>query len=112
MGLYEMDELRPLTGICVLDFSNTVLGPTTTRYLADHGATVIKIESMVHPETTRISNPFAGNIPHPDRSGYFAVHNAEKLSITAANEHRRVPTATALVIAHHSADLMPSRRDL
>jgi benzylsuccinate CoA-transferase BbsF subunit len=77
-----MENIRPLTGITVLDLTNTVLGPTTTRYLADHGATVVRVESMAHPETTRISSPFAGNEPHMDKSGYFATHNAGKLSIT------------------------------
>jgi crotonobetainyl-CoA:carnitine CoA-transferase CaiB-like acyl-CoA transferase len=37
---------------------------------------------MAHPETTRISSPFAGNEPNMDKSGYFATHNAGKLSIT------------------------------
>ncbi|MFO7964130.1 MAG: CoA transferase [Desulfobacterales bacterium] len=73
---------RPLTGLHVLDFTNTVLGPTTTRFLADNGAVVVRVESMAHPETTRIASPFAGEEPHMDRSGYFATHNAGKLSIT------------------------------
>jgi len=77
----EMEDLRPLTGIHVLDFTSTVLGPTTTRYFADHGAVVVKVESMIHPETLRIATPFAGEAPHIDRSGYFATHNAGKLSI-------------------------------
>lgn len=77
-----MESVRPLTGLNVLDFTNTVLGPTTTRYLADNGATVVRVESVAHPETTRIASPFAGGEPHMDRSGYFAVHNAGKLSIT------------------------------
>jgi len=78
----DLEEKQPLSGLKVLDFSNTVLGPTTTRYLADHGATVVKVESMVHPETTRISSPYVGEESHVDRSGYFATHNAGKLSIT------------------------------
>lgn len=82
LKMNEMDDLRPLTGINVLDFSSTVLGPTTTRYLADHGATVVKVESMIHPETLRIASPFVGEEPHLERSGYFATHNASKLSIT------------------------------
>jgi crotonobetainyl-CoA:carnitine CoA-transferase CaiB-like acyl-CoA transferase len=93
-----MDMDRPLTGIRVLDFTNTVLGPTTTRYLADHGATVVKVESMVHPETTRIATPFAGEQPHLDRSGYFAVHNAGKMSLTLNMKHdRAMPVVDRLV---------------
>ncbi len=72
----------PLDGIKVLDFTSTVLGPSTTRYLADHGAVVVRVESLAHPETLRIATPFAGDSPHIDRSGYFAVHNAGKLSLS------------------------------
>ena len=73
---------KPLDGVRVLDFTSTVLGPSTTRYLADHGATVVKVESMAHPETLRIATPFAKNEPHIDRSGYFAVHNAGKYCLS------------------------------
>jgi crotonobetainyl-CoA:carnitine CoA-transferase CaiB-like acyl-CoA transferase len=94
-----MDLNRPLTGVRVLDFTNTVLGPTTTRYLADHGATVVKVESMAHPETTRIATPFAGEQPHLDRSGYFAVHNAGKLSLTLNMKHERARPVVERLIA-------------
>jgi benzylsuccinate CoA-transferase BbsF subunit len=77
-----MNEVRPLSSIKVLDFTTTVLGPTTTRYLADHGATVVKVESMAHPETTRVAGPYSTDGPTLDNSGYFATHNASKLSIT------------------------------
>jgi len=90
----DVAEQQPLSGVKVLDFTNTVLGPTTTRFLADHGATVIKVESIVHPETTRIASPFVGEEPHLDRSGYFATHNAGKLSITL---NMNVPEAKAVV---------------
>ncbi len=76
------DGKRPLEGIRVLDFSTTILGPSVTRYLTDHGATVLKVESPGHPETSRISTPYAGGAPGLNRSGYFAVHNAGKLSIS------------------------------
>jgi len=76
------DERRPLDGVRVLDFSATVLGPTVTRYLADHGATVVRVESITHPDTSRIATPYAGGEFGLNRSGYFATHNAGKLSIT------------------------------
>lgn len=77
-----MEEKRPLDGVKILDFTATVLGPTVTRYLADHGATVVRVESMTHPETTRIATPYAGGISGLNRSGYFATHNSGKLSLT------------------------------
>lgn len=90
----ETIDLRPLKGLKVLDFSSTVLGPTTTRYLADHGATVVKVESTVHPETLRMASPFTDEEPNLDNSGYFATHNAGKLSITL---NMQKPGARAVV---------------
>lgn len=77
-----MENKPPLDGIKVLDFSATVLGPTVTRYMADHGAMVIKVESLSHPETTRTATPYVGREPGINRSGYFATHNAGKLSLS------------------------------
>ncbi|MCJ7743652.1 MAG: CoA transferase [Dehalococcoidales bacterium] len=77
-----MEDKCPLDGVKVLDFSATVLGPTVTRYLADHGAMVIKVESTSHPETTRTAAPYVGRVPGINRSGYFATHNAGKLSLS------------------------------
>jgi len=79
---YKTHTKRLLQGIKVLDLTNTVLGPTTTRYLSDHGATVIKIETTTRPETTRTASPFAGGEPDVNQSGYFATHNSGKLSFT------------------------------
>jgi benzylsuccinate CoA-transferase BbsF subunit len=77
-----VEDKGPLDGVKVLDFSATVLGPTVTRYMADHGATVIKVESINHPETTRTTAPYVGREPGVNRSGYFATHNAGKLSLS------------------------------
>ena len=77
-----MEDRRPLDGVKVLDFSATVLGPTVTRYLTDNGATVVKVESITHPETTRMATPHAGREQGINRSGYFATHNAGKLGLS------------------------------
>lgn len=93
-----MEETRPLEGINVLDFSATVLGPTVTRYLADHGATVVKVESSIHPETTRTGAPHAAGERGIDRSGYFATHNAGKLSLSLnMNKAEAIDVARRLV---------------
>jgi len=43
----------PLEGIRAITFSTAFAGPTTSRYLADFGAEVIKVESRRRPDNTR-----------------------------------------------------------
>lgn len=74
------DDSRPLAGVKIVDFSTTLAGPVASRYLADYGATVVKVETAHHPDTLRSHLPFAGRQPGIDRSAYFAVYNAGKLS--------------------------------
>jgi benzylsuccinate CoA-transferase BbsF subunit len=72
----------PLKGVRVVDFTWVAMGPMTTRYLADFGATVLRIESETRQDTMRISPPFRDGIPGPNRSGSFAYWNAGKHSIS------------------------------
>ena len=48
-----MDDTQALDGIKVLDFGQHIAGPCTSRYLADHGAQVVRIESFAHADMTR-----------------------------------------------------------
>ncbi len=69
-------------GIKVAEFSWVVIGPSTSRYLAEHGATVVKIESHKRLDTTKGSSPFANNIPTPDSSMFYGRHNPNKFSVS------------------------------
>jgi benzylsuccinate CoA-transferase BbsF subunit len=75
----NVDEV--LQGIRVADFSWVLAGPLTTRYLATHGAIVIRVESALRPDALRTSGPFKDEKPGVDRSGYFAFLNPNKYSI-------------------------------
>lgn len=78
----------------VLDFTWGVAGPLVTKYLADYGATVVRVESPERPCGTRVSPPYKDNIPGADRAGYFAFFNANKYSISLNLNH---PQANAVV---------------
>jgi benzylsuccinate CoA-transferase BbsF subunit len=74
-------------GIKVAEFSWVVVGPSSSRYLAEHGATVVKIESHKRLDTTKTSSPFAHNIPTPDSSMFYGRHNSNKYSVSLDLQH-------------------------
>ena len=80
---------RVFQGIKVADFSWVVAGPLVTKYLADYGATVVKVESMEHPDVLRLSAPYKDNKPGVNRSGYFAYYEHNKLSLSLNLNHPR-----------------------
>lgn len=73
---------QALQGIKVADFTWSAAGPITTRYLAAYGATVVRIESSSRPDVLRVSGPFKDGKAGVDRSGNFAILNANKYSIS------------------------------
>ena len=62
-----------LEGVKVLDFCWVAIGPMTTRYLSDFGATVVRVESIHRVDTLRTATPHKDGVPGINRSGYFAV---------------------------------------
>ena len=44
---FDVDPALPLADLKVLDFSWVGVGPITTKYLADHGATVVRVGSTI-----------------------------------------------------------------
>jgi crotonobetainyl-CoA:carnitine CoA-transferase CaiB-like acyl-CoA transferase len=83
----------PLSGLRVLEFSHTVMGPTAGLVLAELGADVIKIEPAPKGDHTRGLGGFA--------AGFFAAFSRNKRSLAVdlkrpegqAVIHRLVPTA-------------------
>jgi crotonobetainyl-CoA:carnitine CoA-transferase CaiB-like acyl-CoA transferase len=68
---------RPLEGLVVADFTRVLAGPLASMFLADLGATVIKVERPVHGDDTRAwGPPFAG-----ENSTYFTSVNRNKRSV-------------------------------
>ena len=80
---------KALQGLKVLDFCWVVAGPMTTKYLAEFGAIVVRVESSNRPETLRRAAPFKDGVSGINRSGYFANYNANKYGVTIDMRHPR-----------------------
>ena len=79
-------EANIFNGIRIVEFSWVVTGPSTTRLFAMHGATVIKVESSTRPEISRMTRPYKEGMSL-NRSGFFARHNNDKLSVSLNLNH-------------------------
>jgi crotonobetainyl-CoA:carnitine CoA-transferase CaiB-like acyl-CoA transferase len=79
--------MRPLEGLKVLDFCWVAVGPMTTSYLAEYGATVVRVESQRRPEVLRHAPPFGSKGQGVNGSGYFANYNANKYGIGVNMAH-------------------------
>jgi crotonobetainyl-CoA:carnitine CoA-transferase CaiB-like acyl-CoA transferase len=74
----ETSARAPLDGVVVADFSRVLAGPLASMYLADLGATVIKVERpSVGDDTRAWGPPFVGDV-----STYYTSVNRNKLSVT------------------------------
>jgi benzylsuccinate CoA-transferase BbsF subunit len=69
-------------GVHVLDFTWYAVGPVTTKYLADNGADVIRIESAARLDGLRLGPPWKDGKPGIDNSQFFASYNTSKKGIT------------------------------
>ena len=88
----------PLEGVRVLDFTWVIAGPLITKCLADYGATVVRVESMVRPCFLRVSGPFKDRLVGPDNTTYFAYFNPNKYSVSL-NVKKPVGVRTARRLA-------------
>ena len=74
-------------GVKIVDFSWVMVGPMTSRYLADYGATVIRVETATHIDILRTTPPYKDRIKGVDRAGYFAQYNTNKYGMTLNLNH-------------------------
>ena len=105
-----MSENLPFDGIKVADFSWVWVGPTTTKYFADHGATVVRVESENRLDITRSIGPFKDDEPGTNRSHSFGDFNTSKYSLSldmknpqGASVARRLIAWADIVIESFSA---------
>jgi benzylsuccinate CoA-transferase BbsF subunit len=76
-----------LAGVRVVDFSWIAAGPLTAQWLANYGATVVRIESAVRIDGLRTSPPHPAGKFGINTSAYFAASNSNKLGITLDLKH-------------------------
>ena len=74
-------ETLPFQGLKVADFSWVGVGPISARCLADHGATVVRVESELRPDVLRGGPPFMDGEPGWNRSHFFGDFNSSKMGL-------------------------------
>ncbi len=90
---------QALAGVRVVEIGFAAAGPLVGKYLANHGAEVIHIESRTAPDVFRSTYPpFKDNVPGLDRAGMFAFYNDGKRGVSLDLKHPRgVELARALI---------------
>jgi crotonobetainyl-CoA:carnitine CoA-transferase CaiB-like acyl-CoA transferase len=72
---------RAFDGLKVADFAWVGVGPITSKALADHGATVVHVETSTRPDILRLVPPFKDGVPGIDRAQFMANFNSSKLGL-------------------------------
>ena len=84
--------MKPLIdGLKILEFGGGAAGPFGVRYFADHGATVVRVESRQRPDfirLLRLTPDTAGGI---DAAHMFAMVNPNKYGIALNMSHSKGP---------------------
>jgi crotonobetainyl-CoA:carnitine CoA-transferase CaiB-like acyl-CoA transferase len=92
---------RALDGTLVLDFTHVVAGPVATRILADHGATILKIERTVTLDQGDRHGGFFGNLNRGKQSVILNMADARGVEIA-----KRLAAKSDVVIDNFSARVM------
>jgi crotonobetainyl-CoA:carnitine CoA-transferase CaiB-like acyl-CoA transferase len=77
----------PLEGVKIADFSWIGVGPITAKALADHGATVVHIETDNPADRLRLVGPFKDDVAGINRCQFFGSFNTSKLSLQLNLKH-------------------------
>ena len=73
---------RALADLRVVEYAEMVSGPMCGKLFADMGAEVIKLEPPGRGDEARSHPPYPGDVPHPEKSGFFLYLNTSKKSVT------------------------------
>ena len=86
-------------GIKVVDFGWAGVVPWQCKYLADHGAEVVRIETTTRLDVTRTTQPYKDNVPGLDRAPYFTAFNNNKYGITLNLRHPKALAIAKRIVA-------------
>jgi crotonobetainyl-CoA:carnitine CoA-transferase CaiB-like acyl-CoA transferase len=92
-GKSEDTSARALEGLNVLDFTWVYAGPASVRYLADYGATVIRIESVKKIDAVRTVGPYKDGHAGIERSAIYCNLHIGKYGLSlnlSASEAREI----------------------
>ena len=77
----------PFEGVKFADFSWIGVGPITAKVFADHGATVVHVETDKPADRLRLVGPFKDGIAGINRCQFFGSFNTSKLSLQLNLKH-------------------------
>ncbi|HJU12708.1 MAG TPA: CoA transferase, partial [Candidatus Binataceae bacterium] len=104
---------RALDDLRVVEYAQMMSGPMCGKMLSDMGAEVIKIETPGCGDQSRHLPPFAGDEPHPEKSGIFLYLNTGKKSLTldpskrsGAAIFRKLISGADILIENHPPGFM------
>jgi benzylsuccinate CoA-transferase BbsF subunit len=80
---------KALDGLKIVGFTYAGVGNMVIKYLVEHGATAIRVESIKRLDNTRVSAPYKDNVFGVNRSGYYAWINNDRYSIALNIKHPR-----------------------
>ena len=81
---------QALAGVKVLDFGWFIVGALTGKHLADHGAQVIRVESVTRPDAMRGNRQVSiSTATNPDDKPMFTYLNTSKYSMAVNLKHPR-----------------------
>ncbi|MBL7177048.1 MAG: CoA transferase [Desulfobacteraceae bacterium] len=95
----RMGGKQVFEGLKVADFSWVGVGPQVARELAEHGATVIRVESHTSPDSLRLSPPFKDMEPGIDRSAFGTAYNTNKYGMSLNLNHPKSKDVARRLVA-------------
>lgn len=92
-------ERQALAGVKVLDFGWALVGSLTGKHLANHGAEVIRVESIARLDLQRTNRHISKASPtNPDDRPWFSYCNSSKYGMTLDLKHPRARTVVEKLI--------------